>query len=254
MARNISLNTYGLNTNNNITVTKVEHDQIPIQNISIQELARRDRATIVNRQLTPKKITIEGRITGNDIDDLEHNIETFKSNIIGSNMVFQIQYAYETRNYYVELNSLNISRESYHVTYIPFTMELIAADPVSYGSSYSKSWTNVYTSVYDCTLTAYGSFYPEPIITITVIAATNIGLITFKNNTTGKEIKISMNYSIGDSIIISMITNSITVNGTRTDFTGNLPEFVTGTNKLTATFTGDSRDCDMTLTYQARYI
>jgi len=254
MARSISLNSYNLDSTNNITVTKVEHDQMPVQNFTIQELARRDKAKVVSSQLTPKKIRIEGRITGDGIDDLEANIDLFKKSVSGSNMSFEIQYASGTRTYYVELNSLTISRDSYHINYAPFTMELIAADPAGYGSSYEKTWTNIYTGVYGCTLTAVGSLYPEPVITITVVAATNVGSIRFKNVTTGKEIKIDMDFTAGDEIIISMVTNSVTVNGVQTEFSGSLPEFVTGANRMIATFTGTARDCDINLTYQARYL
>lgn len=252
--RQISLNNYDLDTDNNITVTVVEHDQIPIQELSIQELARRDRALIVGSQFTPKKIRIEGRITGDNIDDLEEKIDIFKTSISSSNMAFQIQYASGTRTYYVELASLTISRQSYHVNYVPFTMELVAADPAGYGSSYSRPWTNIYTSVYDCTLTAEGSWYPEPVITISVVAETNVGQIKFRNDTTGTECKIDMDFSAGDEIIISCITSAITVNGNQVNFSGAIPKFEDGVNRLTATFTGDARDVDMTINYQAKYL
>lgn len=252
--RNVSLNNYNLDTTNNISVTIVEHDQMPIQDLSIQELARRDRALVVGSQYAPKKIRIEGRITGNNIDDLEEKIDTFKTSISSSNMAFQIQYASGTRTYYVELLSLTISRQSYHVNYVPFTMELIAADPAGYGSTYSRPWTNIYTSEFDCTLTAVGSWYPEPVITISVVTETNVGQLRFRNNTTGTECKIDMNFSAGDEIIISCITSAITVNGTAVNFSGAIPKFQTGVNSLTAAFTGDARDVDLNLSYQSRYL
>lgn len=254
MSRNVSLNNYNLDSTNNINVSLLDDDSLPTRDFTIQELARRDKAQIVSSQYTTKKITIEGKITGDNIDDLETNIDTFKKSISGSNIILAIQYASGVRNYSVTLNTLVIPRESYHITYAPFTIELIAADPMGYGDSYTKSWDGVHTSEYYCTFTANGSFKPEPVITITINTATNIGLIKIKNNTTGDEIKVSMNYHAGDSIVLSMITDSISVNGNIVDFSGKIPAFLTGKNALTATFTGDARNVDIDLTYQARYL
>ena len=254
MGRNVSLNNYNLDLTNNMVVQKLEHDSMPIHDFTIQELARRDKAMIVSSQYTPKKITIEGQIKGDNIDDLEANIDTFKRSIAGTSITLAIDYASGTRNYTVALNSFTISRESFHINYVPFTLELTATDPMGYGTSYTKSWDGVTTSEYDCTFTANGTIYPEPIITVTINTETNMGLLKIKNNTTGDEIQLSMDFSASDEIILSMITNSITVNGTAVDFIGKIPEFITGSNSLTATFTADARNIDMDLTYQARYI
>jgi len=252
--RNISINNYNLDLTNDIVVKKLEHDSMPIRDFTLQELARRDKAMIVSSQYTPKKIIIEGQIKGDNMDDLEVNIDTFKKSIAGTSITFAIQYASGTRNYTVALSSFTISRESFHINYVPFTLELTATDPMGYGTSYTKSWDGVTTSEYDCTFTALGSVYPEPIITVTINTETNMGLLKIKNVTTGDEIQLSMDYTAGDEIVLSMITDSFTVNGTAVDFAGKIPEFVTGENKLTATFTGDARNIDMDLTYQAKYL
>ena len=252
--RNVSLNTFNLDPTNNVNVTRLQHDSMPIRDFTLQELARRDKAMIVSSQYTPKKITIEGQIKGDGIDDLEANIDTFKRSIAGTSITLAIDYASGTRNYTVALNSFTISREPYHINYAPFTLELTATDPMGYGSSFTKSWDGVTTGEYDCTFTAQGTVYPEPTITITVNTETNMGLLKIKNNTTGDEIQLSMDFSANDEIILSMITDSITVNGTAVDFSGKFPEFITGSNSLTATFTGDARNIDMDLTYQARYL
>ena len=254
MATNITLNSYNLQSDT-VKTKSVAHTQGPEQQLTQLEIARRDKDKLVASSFGSKKIIINGTIKGTSQSNLESNIDTFKKNITGTEMNLDIAYGTSTRRYKVSLESVTITRDYYHLLFAPFEISLRAIDPAGYGTStVSKTWTGITTTDYTGTLTAEGTFYPEPTITITVNTATNLTRIQITNTATGDEILCQGTIVAGDVIKIDIENLTVLQNTNSMTYQGKFPKFGVGENKWECTFTATAtKNVDIEIEYVPRY-
>ncbi len=236
MAINITFNSYNLQDSNYIT-KKVTHRKFPSRIILSEPKSRRDGFNVVDKYYERKVIILEGIIVAATASALRTKIDDLKKNIRGTDKEFDIDYGGETIRYKATVQSIDIPEDFFHITFVPFVIELLCHPLGTATSTTNHSDDNIIASPHNSSLTITGSESPLPVITLTVDAETDMTVLKFKNTTTNTEIIITRAFSAADIIIIDCDNLTVKVNGTSVDFTGLFPEFDPGSNNYTITIT-----------------
>mgnify|MGYP001587512018 CR=1 FL=1 len=251
---NVTLNSYNLSSSF-IRVNRVMHDSSPENILNSIVVPRRDKAKLLSSELAPKKITIEGIITGTDQDNLEINIDAFKKNVYVNEINLDISYASGTRRYVVTPSSIVISRDTNNITFVPFSIELTALDPAGINiTQESRTYTGIDPTSYTATVTVQGTLYPEPTITFTITTCTNFTELTMTNRYRSDYLTIPGLFSDGDSIEVNYASRTVKRNTIEHEYTGVFPEFKLDDNTIDLDITASSCNMTMDLDYYPRYL
>lgn len=251
---NITLNNLSL-TSGSISVSSITHDSAPENILNFGQIPRRDRAKLVSSEYSPKKIVIEGTITGDSQDDMETNLDNFKKSVYKTEINLDISYETSTRRYVVSPASIVITRAANNVTFAGFAIELVAVDPAGQATStISQSWTSIDNGTYKATFTAVGTMYPEPQLSFLVNSCFTFSELSIQNSYRNDTLTIPGLFSAGDTIIADIGARKVSRNTIEHEYSGVFPEFTTDNNIITLGLTADSCNIDMTLTYIPRYL
>lgn len=234
----IDLDSTSLNTGNN-KIRRILHDHVPAIDFEADSITRKDGTKILNTNLKPKTIQIEGRIQ-DDTNTLEENIDTFKQTVNVTSGTLDISYASGTRRYKVTLASLVIDRDYFNIKFADYRMEFIVMtgdgrDTATTETLSVDGLTETTTSWED--MNFGGSLEPKPLIEYVIDTAGNLLDIQLTNDTTGTQISIGTAWSDGDILDIDTDNMTIERNGSDVEFEGIFPRFQTGDNDITSAFT-----------------
>ena len=153
----------------------------------------------------------------------------------------------------VTASKINVEREYYHVTYVPFMIEFVVPDGVGYDITETTSSTAGITNLSNTgTLSILGSAPPKVKLTLTVTAVSGITSIDFLAN--GNKITLTTTVVINDVIIFDANTMKVTQNGVEKAYTGIFPEFGVGANAYQITANGTSITYTQAFAYTKTYI
>jgi len=159
----------------------------------------------------------------------------------GANTDFMIDGVFwndegETRNYRVYKSRFNKDDEHYNITHTKFNLEFYAYEGLAFSTFTQQAFssTGMVNNSEQQDITFAGSAEPRPTIKATVNDSTGLSSLTFTNNNNSEAITVApASWSDSDVVIINTKTKSVSVNGDSTNFTGVIPRFETGLNKLT---------------------
>ena len=254
MATSIKFNEYSLTTGN-IRVRRIGHEQANL-NLTLEELARREKGKLVAELFANKEIAIEGLILGDDQPTLEDNIDNFKKHIAGvGECNLDIEYGGDTRRYFAVMESVVVSRDFFHKNFAPYQMVFKLSDPAGYEPAIRcHTHAGITSSPYSFHFTAVGSMFPEPVFTLTINEAYGLERFRIKNISTGDQINVSDDspYTAGEVYIVSNADYFVSENGTELDYDGVFPKAGLD-DKWELSWSATRVDADLQICYRARY-
>lgn len=247
-------NTYPLTTNNtsgiNTTVSDVDYDSKPVKNLTVQQLARVDKAIITNSQYAQRIISLSGSLIGTNRYTMEAFMDQFKMNVEGQSGNLDIDYNGATRRFIATTNQGTFTRGD-APNKVAWTMPFICAQPFAEDVSASSilaptTQTNASTN-YPITAFAGSAYKQYPVVTITVNSFTgsSLNIITIQNNLTGQYISFIRAWAAGDVLIADFFNQVFTVNGVAIDFAGVYYGFAPGAGGILVT--NDFTACNLTV-------
>ena len=248
---NITLNNLSL-ASQNIVTEKISIDPAPVSNLNAQVLYRRDRSKLISQQFGPRSIVISGHLVESTFDNLLALIDLLKLASVNTNMNLDLIYTGGTRRYVVNYSNLDIPREFYNVTSVPFTLELLAPDPIAINTIVNTTTYTMTGTTLNETINILGTVYPEPIIKI--IPNTNITSFALYNSYLGQTLTLTTSISANKIILIDEANLSITIDGTQVDYSGVIPKFAPGANTVIFTTAPALTNAPITFNYYSRWL
>ncbi len=235
------------------TAKTVAHDSASPRDVNLFNLARQRGSILVNAEYKPKTIKIAGNIKGADVAELEANIDTLKELLSRQGKNLDIEYASGTRRYVATVVNLEISRDFYHLSFVPFTAEFIVPSGIGKDPTLATATISAITTAqYIGTISMVGTTYPKPMITLTFSVASSVSKLEFLAN--GEKISISHAIIAGDVVVIDCENMQVTINGALVDYTGIFPTFGISANIYDIEITSMSHNYALKIDYYKLYI
>ena len=253
----IIFNDYGLQNTDIVTQILIQ-DSTPDRDFGVSAVPRGDGQIITGDFWRRKNIQIKGVIHKSTNALLEAELDAMKKALAVAEGILDVKIAGVTRRYIATLtNGQNMfdERKGYHVTFCPFQAEFVSCEPYGKSVDYNASGFLATSSlVLNEEVTNSGTVHAKPVVILNLTAANSVTAISFKNNTTGEEIKVTMSLNAGDYLKFDSEQMEVTVNGVVQDYTGSFPSLATGANSFTITVTGTSCTYDLTVKHKTPYL
>lgn len=254
---NIVFNGYSLQ-NTNIISSILVQDSTPERAFGTVAVPRGDGEIILGDYWRKKTIKVSGIIKEDTNALLEAELDNMKKALAVPEGTFDIKINGEIRRYHATLingHSLFDQRKGYHITFCPFEAEFVTVEPYGHDVLYTgRTYENQTLLSFPEQYENLGTVRGKPVVIFNVSAATSITAISFLNNTTGEEIKLTASISAGDYIRFDSETLEVTKNGVVQDYSGTFPRFDTGVNSFTVTITGTSITYTLTVKAKTPYL
>ena len=211
------------------SVRTIDHDSLSPREITAFNLARQRGGVLVDSEYKSKTIKVTGIITGNNSANLENNIDAFKELLSRQGKNLDIDYAGTVRRYEATATKVDIPRESYHLTFAPFSIEFFVPSGIGKATIIDAvSLSAISASPYVGLLSIGGTANTFPKITITFTAVSGGTKVDLLAN--GDKISISKSFAVNDVLVIDCENMQVTVNGIVFDYVGIFPTFGVGAN------------------------
>lgn len=253
-----NLQDYDPTTSVGIITNSIEHTDIPNKDITFYQLAHANSSTIPFINYPSKKVTIAGVVKGDDDDDLDERIDTFKGYFNGKDKNLDVEYAGSTRRYIATVNALSVKRHQ-KALYAEYAAEFICTQPFGRDTTptVALSDTGRTDASYSDMYTFLGNApYQLPIVTITLTDLTGgtDASIQWGNGNNGQAIFVQRTWEVDDVLIIDCTEGSVKVNGVPVDFSGAFPEFPPGVQVMEYIDTLTTREFDIAVEYEKGYM
>lgn len=253
----IIYNDYSLQ-NTDIITSILLQDSTPNRDFLTSAVPRSDGQIINGDFWRRKKIKLSGIIKKSTNALLEAEIDAMKKALAVSEGVLDITVAGTIRRYYATLTNghdMFSQRQNYHVTFCPFQVEFESSDPFGKSVDYNAAgWLDETSLVLNEQVNNDGTVRAKPVVILNFTAANTVAAVSFKNNTTNEEIKITTTIVAGDYLKFDAEEMQVTLNGVEQDYTGAFPTLDTGANSFTITVTGTSCTYDLTVKHKTPYL
>lgn len=254
---NIIFNDYSLQSADVVSQILLQ-DSTPDRDFGTSAVPRGDGQIINGDFWRKKNIQVSGVIHKTTNALLEAELDAMKKALAVSEGVLDIKVAGVVRRYLATLvdghNMFN-QRKNYHVTFCPFQVEFQSCEPFGKSVSYNAtSFLAESVLVLNEQVNNDGTTHAKPVVILNFTAVNTVVAVSFKNNTTGEEIKITKALTVGDYLKFDSEEMQVTVNGVVQDYTGAFPLLATGSNLFTITVTATSCTYDLTVKHKTPYL
>lgn len=256
-ADDVTFNDYGL-LNSDVFVQDIVYSGATRDLVSrAYPRAHGEYAETVNFRRT--SIALKGALRKTTQTLLETEMDTMRKNFAVENGVLKVPWKGGSRYfdcYAAGLETLFAGRKGYHVTHVPWEIELICLHPFARDNSretYAGASSTSSSTTYEPSNS--GNAPTEMIVDITLTVAGTVSELSVENTTTGEKMTISGSFSDGDLITINTEDRTVLKNSTTAlDYTGVFPTANAGTNSLTVTIeTGSGQTLSLNERHYARY-
>lgn len=247
----IILNGFNLSSENYL-VTGISNDITTNNSLNVLKIPRSDKSKILYYELDSRKILITGIVLGSSRQDLLANIDSLKNAIYGENLILTITYGATTRKHLVNLQSISFAEDS-SVDFTSYTLDLLATEPTESTVAAVENFTGK-TGVFSEVIDFDGSFYPEPVITITVNSETSLSKFVLSSSSSGISITVNAAFEANDVLIINTKEKKVLLNAVEIDYSGAFPKFAAGENTVTITPTSTAHNLDIEMRYVPRWL
>lgn len=253
----IVFNGYSLQDADVVTQFLIQ-DNTPERDFITSPVPRGDGGIINGDYWRQKIVRVKGVIHKTTNALLEAELDAMKKALAVPEAELDVNIAGNVRRYHATLisgHTMFNERKNYHITFCPFEAEFLTLEPYGYSIDYqSEGWEGVTDLTFDSEFTNDGTVRAKPVISFIFTAASGVTGLSFKNNTTGEEIKLTASISAGDYVKFDSETYEVTKNGVVQDYSGSFPRLDTGKNFFTVTVTGSSATYDQTIKYKIPYL
>lgn len=229
--------------------------------INIQEDTIRDGFSLIDVQYRNKIISLSGWLKSDTAANLKTLVDNFQGYLRPKEKNLDIE-TYGGSGSYIRYTctcrSINIPEEHWHITQVPYDAEFMC---IPYGISPSlftinlNGGGNIAASPYSESVNFTGSYKPNPVITITVVAETDMTAIKFENTTKSDWIQVARSFAAAEVLVIDCNNETVQVDGTDVDFTGVFPSFDPDSNSLKVTTTDSGAfNITVSITYHPTYL
>ena len=198
-------------------------------------LAKADGQKLVNANYENKVIKIEGTIRGNSREQFEERYQNFFKYINTKEALLQIPQAGNMLNYIATAEETSWTDDQVG-TWGQFSVTFVASTPYGENPNYTTATNAVGITTASSTElivpAIQGSYKASPLITVTLTNFSTANVsdhIKVINEATGKYIKVTRVWTIGDVLVIDNTAKTVKVNGTDVDFSGVFLDFEPGT-------------------------
>lgn len=243
-----------LSTIAGVQVYNYEVNKLPIRDIKINKLARRNKSIITSAEYVQKDLNLFLEVCGGGRSDTEDLLGTLKSYLNTENAIVTVPQGGRDVNYTATMNEFNYGWDG---TTALLEVVFIASDPIGVSNTIDTLFAGTITSASDSlSATVTGTFSTRPTITLTVDSVTGGtgGSMSVGNSDTQQAVTIMADFVAGDVIVIDVDSTSITINGSLTDFTGIFPDFDPGLQSLSYVDDFTTRSVSVTSDYYPRYL
>lgn len=176
------------------------------------------------REKSPK---ITGTIVCDTAEELEAKIDEIKAAIGQPKGLLKYQRSDGTfREIHATLVNEPLERESYNITWIPFSLEFKANDPFWRDSAPdSQVYSGVTTSPFLESITNSGNETSRPQTYFSFASASGVTSVAFTLQ--GRTLTWTGAIVAGDLLLLDCLNKTVTLNGVAQDYDGTFPEFAT---------------------------
>lgn len=243
-----------LNSINGWLTTGTDTFRYPTRKVNTFNLTQSDSSVTTSAFFTGRNINIRGIIRVYGRENLDDSLGELRRILEPINQVLQLSVSGNSRKFYnVTTSNISISDVSGGMALIE--IEFITSDPFNYALTTTQALniSNLTTTPIDYSLTFDGTTTQLPIITCTIdtITASTVTGMTFSNST--QSITIDRTWTALDILVIDCQAQTVTVNDTVVNFTGNFLEFSKGINYLRYSDEFTARQVDINVIYTKRY-
>lgn len=257
VADSIVFNGYGLQNDSIVTQILIQ-DSTPERDFQTSAIPRDDGQIITGDFWRKKVIKIEGFIRKTTGPELNAELDIMKKALAVPESILDITIDGVVRRYIATLiNGGNMfsDRLGYHISLCPFTLEFESEEPFGKSINYNSIGFLARTDlIFNEEVTNSGTVHAKPVVIVNLTAATSVVALSFKNNTTGEEIKVTQALNAGDYVRFDSEQTEVVVNGVIVDYLGSFPSLDTGANSFTITVTGGAVTYDLTVKHKTPYL
>lgn len=221
------------------------------------KLVRKDGAKLFNKEFGSRVIEVSGLITSPSRELFLTSRNTLLRYLTSIEKTLQVPYIDNPIEFTATSGEVIFSNTG--GGYGVFTIPFICSDPFGYDRDARTivNGTSVTTASSSVNLSEpIAGYYRTPAtITITISSITG-GTAKYiqLTNTAGDAIKVTRDWSSNDQLVLNMKTETITVNGTAVDYTGNFWDFAVGDSAFTYADDFTTRTVSILATYHRRYL
>lgn len=239
-----------------LTITGVDTFRYPNRDVQNSSLAFVDSSITTSAYFNSKPINIRGVIAVQGREILDTRIDSLRQVLDGSNKVLKV-IVEESYRLFNKCTVKNIAFSNQAGGYIEFDSEFVSADPHSFNTVTTEllNVINLTDGLKSYPVTFYGTATQLPIITYTLDSFTNgtNKTVTFTNPLESKSLSVQRTWTAAEVLVIDNLNQTVKVNGTAVDFTGNFLEFATGSNFVNYSDDFTTRQVDINVTYTKRF-
>lgn len=253
----LMFNAFDLQSSEVITQRLIQ-DNTPVRDFDTVAVPRGDGEILTGDFWRKKTVKIKGILKKSTNEELEALIDSMKKALAVAEGNLDIKVAGVYRRYKASLstgNSMFEDRQGYHITFCPFEAEFVCLEPYAKSINYnSMGGFGITDLIFEDSVNNGGTVRAKPVIILNIIAASGITAISFRNNTTGEEIKLTQSINPGDLITFDSEALAVILNGANQDYTGSFPILETDDNSFTIEATGASIEYDLTVKHKTTYL
>lgn len=239
----------------NVDLYNHNFNDLPLREIKINKIARRDKSIITSSEYSRKDILVWVEVCGGSRAGTESALLPLKALLQVQNGSLVVSQGGVDVEYTATMNEFNIEWSG--ITAL-VTVVFLASDPIGQQVEAEAMATilGITTSSDSLSFTVEGSSLAYPLINVTVNTVTGGtgGQITIQNGLTNQGIRVGADYVDGDLLEIDSENLTVTINGRAVDFSGMFPQFSAGSQQITYSDSFTTRDVDLVATYNPRIV
>lgn len=239
-----------------LRVTGIDTFRYPNRNVQNSALAFADNSVTTSSYFNNKPINIRGVIAVSGRELLDTQVDSLRQAIDGQNKVLKVivENSYRLFN---KCTVKNIALSNQAGGYIEFDIEFVSAEPYSFNTTTTEvlNISNLTSGDKSYPVTFYGTATQVPIITYTLTSFTNgtNKTVTFIDPLNSRSLSVQRTWTAAEVLVIDNLNQTVKVNGTAVDFTGNFMSFATGANFINYTDDFSTRSVNINVVYTKRY-
>ncbi len=247
---NIQFNWYNLQTENIIT-NKITVDSFPYVDYEDYSLPRADWMWFLSKFYRSRNIEITWFLKHETEFDLQVLIDSLKWNLTQTSWIFKYIANGEYRQISWTCIDLQIIKEHYNITVVPFSIQIKTLESYFYLSNNLSTTDSSSASPRTIQINNWWSAVslPQAYLTFTWVSWTNSVAFALNNRTLTYTWTIATN----DILLFDCLNKQVLKNGTLVEYSGTFPQLEIWSNSLVFTKNGTST-CAYSITYRKNFI
>lgn len=245
--------------NTEIIVSDSDHSTPPTRDIKSVRVPREDGRLISGNFFGIKVIKLEGHVKSTSASAFEDLIQTIKKRLAVKDAILQITEANGTVKQWVanlrRPEQLFANRKSFHISFMPFTMEFLCVDPFAHDKDFTALFLGAQTAdTINQTLTNTGDILAKLVLFMSVLSATGVTQIDIQNVTNGISMRITpTTVTAGDLFLFDSENRVVTQNGIAIDYDGAFIDLDPDDNNIQIDITGTDHEVELTYKHKNAY-